>query len=155
MATPPLDASAPAAPQTGALYDRWRSEPRYRLINIETDPAAWRVVSLDTLELLAFDQCLVFGAACPDPAADVDRAARRDRVVRDAWADARALYAAVAARLPRARRLTLIDEIAAALADGVSSPNALLPFTTCDPDPAIRAAALSRAAGLQARAHLP
>lgn len=145
MAIAPHDAPASAAPAPGALYERWRNEPRYRLINLETDPAAWRVVPLDTLELLAFDQCLVFGAACPDPAADVDRAARRDRVVRDAWADARALYAAVAARLPRDRRLALIDELAAALADGVSSANALRPFLTLDPDPAVRAAATASA----------
>jgi hypothetical protein len=140
MATPPLDASAPAAPRTGALYERWRSEPQYRLSNLAGDPEAWRVVPLDTLELLAFDQCLVFGAVCPDSAA-VDRAARRDRVVKQSRDTLFAIFDCVTKRMSPARRLALMRGVACAVEQDISSPAALLPFTRWDDDPSVRAAA--------------
>jgi len=141
MATPPLDASAPAPPQTGALYERWRSEPQYRLLNLTGDPEAWRVVPLDMLQLLAFDQCIVFGAACPDVNVSLASAGRRDRVLKQSHLTLWAVYSRVMARMSPERRIALMREVALAVADGLGSPASLLPFSRWDDDPSVRAAA--------------
>lgn len=145
MATPPLDASAAAPPQTGALYARWRTEPQYRLMNLARDPEAWHVVPLDMLQLLAFDQCIVFGAACPDVNVSLASAGRRDRVVKQSHLALWAVYSRVMARMSPERRIALMHEVALAVAGGLGSPASLLPFTHWDDDPSVRLAA-SRAA---------
>ena len=138
-------ASAPI----GALYGRWRSAPQYQLANLAGDPPAWREIPLDVLELLAFDQCLVLGAACSATAATIGRAARHDAVARQARDTLWAIYRCVAMRMRPERRLALLHEVAHAVECGTGSVASLLAFTACDPDRSVRAAAASCARALR------
>lgn len=152
MATSQLDALWPAL--AGTLYARWQSAVQYQLINLASDPAACRWISLDLLEMLAFDQCLVFGAACPQATDSLDRLAQRDAVVRRTRNTLWAVYGWVTKRMPPERRLRLLHEVAQAVECGTGSAASLLPFVECDPDASIKAAASQRANALrQAVAH--
>lgn len=133
------------ATSAGSLFDRWRVEPSYRLINMGAEPEAWPVLPLAELELLAFDQCIVFGAACPGSPAFAEWAARRDRVVRQARDRLFQAYACVMSRMKPIRRIALMYEVADAIESGVGSQAALVPFTHWDRDDAVRAAAAERA----------
>jgi hypothetical protein len=147
-----LLADAPAASPDGSLYARWRTGPTYRLVNLAGDPPAWQSVDLDLLELLVFDQCLVFGAAYPGTGLTLDAIARRDAVVRQARDTISALYRAFAGRVSVDRRLQLLRDVAHAVAGGAGSAGSLLPFRAYDPEPAVVAAALTAGARLAATA---
>ncbi|MBI5285310.1 MAG: hypothetical protein HY874_09475 [Chloroflexi bacterium] len=148
METTGLDTRA-AAPM-GELHARWRAAPQYHLANLASDPPAWREIPLDMLELLAFDQCLVFGATCSATAATIDGIARRDAVVRQTRDALWAIYRCVALRMQPPRRLALMREVAHAVERGTGSVASLLAFTACDSDRSVRAAAASRARALRA-----
>ncbi len=147
METARLDTREPAP--VGALYGRWRSAPQYQLANLAGDPPAWREIPLDMLELLAFDQCLVFGATCSATVASIDGVARRDAVVRQARDTLWAIYRCVAMRMQPERRLALMHEVAHAVECGTGSVASLLPFAVCDPDRSVRVGAASRARALR------
>ena len=129
----------------GALYRRWRAVEPHVLMNLTNDAESWPALALDDLELLAFDQCILFGAAYPGSPAFVEWAARRDRVVRTCRDRLLRAYALMTARLEPARRIALMHEVAHAVEQGVGSPAALLPFTHWDHDAGVRAAAVERA----------
>jgi hypothetical protein len=129
----------------GALYVRWRAAEPYVLMNLMNATESWPALPLDELELLALDQCLVFGASYPGSPAFVEWAARRDRVVRRSRDRLFAAYACVTTKLEPARRIALMHEVAHAVEQGAGSPAALLPFTHWDHDDTVRAAALERA----------
>lgn len=138
---PAREASTPP----GALYLRWRAVEPHVLVNLTNDDESWPALPLDDLELLAFDQCLLFGAAYPGSPAFVEWAARRDRVVRRCRDRLFAAYAWVTAKMEPARRVALMHEVAHAVDQGAGSPAALLPFTHWDRDDTVRAAAVERA----------
>jgi len=140
---------ARASAPVGTLFGRWRSAPQYQLANLAGDPPAWREVPLDMLELLAFDQCLVFGATCSATAATIDRVARRDAVVRQSRDTLWAIYRCVAMRMRPERRLALMQEVVHAVECGTGSVASLLPFTACDPDRTVRRAAAASARALR------
>jgi hypothetical protein len=144
MATPGTPA-AETATSPGALYLRWRGVEPHVLMNLMNSVELWPALPLDDLELLAFDQCLLFGAAYPGSPAFVEWAARRDRVVRRSRDRLFAAYSCVTRRMGPALRTALMHEVAHAVDQGVGSPAALLPFTHWDHDDAVRAAAMERA----------
>lgn len=137
-----------AAP--AGVYERWRVEPKYRLNNLAGDAPAWRFIGLGELELLAFDQCLVFGAAFPGDGSELAGAARRDAVVRQARDVAWAAYAAYARRTSVERRLNFTRELAAAVEGGTGSPGSLLVVAMCDGATAVVAQAHALRRRLQA-----
>lgn len=149
MAQTRLDAPSRVPIPPGTLYARWRSAPQYRLINLVGDPAAWRVSPLDVLELLVFDQCIIFGAVCPYTGDAVDRIARHDAVVMQTRKTLWAIYACVVERMTREQRLALMHEVALAVECGPGSVGSLQPFLRCEPDASIRAAAAARAGALR------
>ena len=122
-------------------YARWRAEPKYRLNNLAGDAPAWRFIELADLELLAFDQCLVFGAAYPGDANGLADAARRDAVVRQARDIAWSVYRAYARRATVEQRLLFARELAAAVEGGTGSCGSLLPIAMCDGDRSVAAEA--------------
>ncbi len=130
-----------ALPAAEGVFARWRAEPKYRLNNLAGDEPAWRFVDLAELELLAFDQCIVFGAAFPGGASELPAAARRDAVVRQARDVAWAAYRAYARRADVERRLRFAHELAAAVGGGVGSSGSLLVVATCDADGGVTAEA--------------
>ena len=134
-----IDALMDAA--LGGVYARWRDEPKYRLNNLAGDTAAWRFIGLAELELLAFDQCIVFGATYPGSEHELTDAARRDAVVGQAREIAWAVYRAYARRASVERRLCLAREVAAAIEAGTGSSGSLLPIGACDEDGAVVAEA--------------
>lgn len=134
-----LEALIEAAPD--GAYARWRGEPKYRLNNLAGDAPAWRFIELAELELVAFDQCLVLGAAYPGDADGLAVAARRDAVVRQARDIACSVYRAYAGRATVERRLLLARELAAAVEHGTGSCGSLLPMVMCDGDRAVVAEA--------------
>lgn len=144
-----------AGPETpsldGGIYARWQTGPRYRLVNLAGDPAAWRSIDLDLLELLVFDQCIVFGAAYAGDFAALAGAARRDAVVRQSRNTIWGAYRAYARRAGASRRLQLLHDVAEAAEAGNGSIGSLLPFRVRDPAVAIRAAAATARARLAAR----
>jgi hypothetical protein len=131
-----LEAAAP-----DGVYAGWRAAPKYRLNNLVGDILGWRFVELAELELLAFDQCIVFGAAFPGTAAELAPAARRDAVVRQAHDATWAAYRAYAARASADRRRSFARELAAAVEDGTGSAASLLPPSICDEDASVIAEA--------------
>jgi hypothetical protein len=129
----------------GALYLRWRAAEPHILINLMNDTESWPALPLDEFELLAFDQCILFGAAYPGSPAFVEWAARRDRLVRRSRDRLFAAYACVTTKMDPARRITLMHEVAHAIDEGAGSCASLLPFTHWDRDDAVRVAAVERA----------
>lgn len=119
------------------MYARWRTAPKYRLNNLAGDASAWAFIDLTELELLAFDQCLVFGAAYPGTAAELPGAMRRDAVVRQVRDATWAAYRSYAGRSTLERRLGFVHELASALELGISSAGALLPAAACETDAVI------------------
>ncbi len=124
-----------------SVYARWCVEPKYRLNNLAGDAPAWRFVGLAELELLAFDQCLVFGATYPGDATELPATARRDAVVRQARDVTWAVYRVYATRASVDRRLRLAYELAAAVDAGTGSAGSLLPLAMCDGDATVVAEA--------------
>jgi hypothetical protein len=149
MAQTRLDAASSAPVLAGTLYARWRSAPQYRLTNMLGDPLAWRVVPVELLELLVFDQCIIFGAVCPHTGDALNRIARRDAVVMQTRKTLWAIYACAVERMPREQRLALMHEVALAVECGPGSAGSLQPFLRCEPDASIRAAASARAGALR------
>ena len=129
----PLLVEVPATSPDSGLFARWLAEPTYRLANLAGDPESWCSVDVDLLELLVFDQCVVFGAAFPGTLAALDAIAGRDRIVRQSRHTIWMLYAAFAARTRVDRRLRLLRDVSAAVSAGVGSRGSLLPFGACDP----------------------
>lgn len=134
------------------VYTRWRAEPKYRLNNLAGDPTAWRWVDLDELELVAFDQCVVFGATFPGTVAELAAAARRDAVVRQARDLTWAAYRAYARRASVERRVRFARELGDAVETGTGSTGSLLPVAMCDGDAAVVATALTQCARVAAAA---
>ncbi|HYM15392.1 MAG TPA: hypothetical protein VEZ14_07515 [Dehalococcoidia bacterium] len=132
---------ATTAPLPGPIYVRWRAEPPFRLLNLAGDPDAWGTLPLDAVELLLFDQCLVFGAAYPGPLYALDHIARRDRVVRVARDRLRIAYACFVARSPADRRIAIAREVAQTVALHLGSAASLIPFVHWDTDEGVRDAA--------------
>jgi hypothetical protein len=149
MAQTRLDAPSRAPLPPGTLYARWRSTPQHRLTNLLSDAVVWRVVPLDVLELLVFDQCIIFGAVCPYTGDALDRVARRDAVVMQTRKTLWAIYACAVERMGREQRLALMHEVALAVECGPGSAGSMLPFLKCEPDASIRAAASARAGALR------
>jgi hypothetical protein len=148
-------AGASQAAPDGGLYARWRTGPQYRLVNLAGDPAAWLSIDLDLLELLVFDQCLVFGAAYAGGPAALGRAARRDAVVRQSRDTLWAAYRAYTKRAAVSRRRRLLHDVAEAAAAGAGSIGSLLPFGACDMEAAIVSAAATARARLASRPEPP
>ncbi len=145
MANSRIAATGATPTQSGGLYDRWRAEAPHVLMNRMNASELWPALPLAELELLAFDQCLLFGAAYPGSPAFVEWAARRDRVVRQSRDRLFAAYACVTTKMDPARRISLMHEVAHAVDQGAGSTAALLPFTHWDHDDSVRAAAAERA----------
>jgi hypothetical protein len=131
----PSDALVEAA--SNGAYATWRGAPKYRLNNLAGDILAWRFIEIAELELLAFDQCIVFGAVFPGEHSELAGAARRDAVVRQARDVAWAVYAAYARRTNVERRLRFARELAAAVEGGTGSRGSLLPQALCDGDASV------------------
>jgi hypothetical protein len=123
------------------VYAGWRAAPKYRLNNLAGDILAWRFVELAELELLAFDQCVVFGAVFPGEPSELAGAARRDAVVRQARETTWAVYCAYATRATVERRLSFVRELAAAVGNGTGSAASLLPPSICDEEAYVAAEA--------------
>jgi hypothetical protein len=149
MAQARLDAPSSVPVPPGTLYARWRAAPQFRLTNLLGDPAAWRLAPVDLLELLVFDQCIIFGAVCPYTGDALDRVARRDAVVMQTRKTLWAIYACAVERIGREQRLALMHEVALAVECGPGSAGSLQPFLRCEPDASIRAAASARACALR------
>ena len=149
MAQTQLDSPSRVAVPPGTLYARWRSTPQHRLINQLGEALTWRMVPIDVLELLVFDQCIIFGAVCPQAGDAVDGIARRDAVVMQTRKTLRAIYACAVERMGREQRLALMHEVALAVECGPGASGSMLPFMKCDPDASIRAAASARAGELR------
>ncbi len=132
---------APVVAAADGVYPRWRGAPKYRLNNLAGDVLGWRFIDLDELEVLAFDQCVVFGATFPGDAGELVAAARRDAVVRQARGIAWAAYRAYVQRADAARRRRFARGLATAVDDGAGSSGSLLPVVLCDADAAVGAEA--------------
>jgi hypothetical protein len=130
----------------GRVYARWRTGPTYQLAYLAGDPLEWPHVDIEALELLVFDQCMVFGAAFPGSREELARAARRDKVVRRVRKMAWAVYEAFAARASVDRRLHMLDEVMAGIDAGGGSIGSLVPFCECDADEGVVAAAVAHVA---------
>jgi hypothetical protein len=149
MAQTRLSAPSRVPVPPGTLYARWRSTPQHQLTNLLSDTLAWHVVPIDVLELLVFDQCIIFGAVCPHAGEAVNQIARRDAVVMQTRKTLWAIYACAVERIGRDQRLTLMHEVALAVECGPGSAGSLVAFIKCDPDASIRAAASARVGALR------
>lgn len=129
------------SPEPNGVFARWRATPKYRLNNLAGDPTAWRTIGVGELEVLSFDQSIVFGAAFPGTASELAAAMRRDAVVRQARDAAWTVHRAYAFRADAERRLRFVRELAAAIEIGTGSAGSLLPAISSDGDPIVAAEA--------------